>query len=47
MSVASVQRQLAGSGTEDVQLRPYFEQLCMSLAASMIENSDQLQLRVV
>ena len=38
MSIASVQRQLATSRPGDVQLRPYFEQLCESLGASMIRD---------
>jgi two-component system, sensor histidine kinase PdtaS len=36
MSIATVQRQLASSGMVDVELRPYFTQLCQSLGASMI-----------
>ena len=36
MSIAAVQRHLAVSSLHDVELRPYFVQLCESLAASMI-----------
>jgi two-component sensor histidine kinase len=38
MSIASVQKQLATSSARDVELRPYFEQLCQSLGASMIRD---------
>lgn len=38
MSIASAQRQLASSGTSDVELRPYFTRLCESLGASMIRD---------
>jgi two-component sensor histidine kinase len=46
MSVAAVQRQLSTSGLEDVELRPYFTQLCQSLGASMISDADQLSIKV-
>ena len=36
MSIAAVQRQLAVSSPNEVPLRPYFAQLCESLAAPMI-----------
>jgi two-component system, sensor histidine kinase PdtaS len=46
MSVASLQRQLTASNTDDVQLRPYFTALCDSISASMIRDRDQLTLSV-
>jgi two-component sensor histidine kinase len=46
MSVASVQQQLATSQLGDVELRPYFTQLCASIGASMIANHDRLTLGV-
>jgi two-component sensor histidine kinase len=46
MSIAAVQRQLAVSNLEDVMLRPYFAQLCESLAASMIQDPEQLSITV-
>ena len=44
MSVASVQRQLAMSRHDQVELRPYFTELCASLAASMIRDPAQISL---
>jgi two-component system, sensor histidine kinase PdtaS len=44
MSIAALQRQLAGSKRGDVELRPYFSALCDSIAASMIQDRDQLSL---
>jgi len=42
MSIAAVQRQLAESSLGEVELRPYFIQLCDSLGASMIrDHKDQ------
>ncbi len=41
MSIATVQRQLAASTVGNVELRPYFTQLCESLGASMIEDHDR------
>jgi len=38
MSIATVQRHLAASRQGDVELRPYFTQLCDSLGASMIRD---------
>jgi len=38
MSIATVQKQLAQSHKGDVELRPYFTQLCQSLSASMIRD---------
>jgi len=46
MSIASVQEQLAVSRLGDVALRPYLEQLCQSLGASMIRDRDQLSIEV-
>jgi two-component sensor histidine kinase len=46
MSVAAVQQQLATSRLGDVELRPYFTQLCQSLGASMIRDHDQLSISV-
>jgi len=46
MSIATVQRQLAASRLGDVELRPYFTQLCDSLGASMIGDHDQLSIEV-
>jgi two-component sensor histidine kinase len=38
MSIAAVQRQLAESRLGEIELRPYFTQLCDSLGASMIRD---------
>ncbi|MEP6966819.1 MAG: sensor histidine kinase [Pseudomonadota bacterium] len=46
MSVAAVQRQLAASRLSEVELRPYFTDLCQSLGASMIRDHKQLSLKV-
>jgi two-component sensor histidine kinase len=46
MSIATVQKQLAGSVQGDVELRPYFTQLCDSLGASMIQDQDKQSIRV-
>jgi two-component sensor histidine kinase len=46
MSVAALQQQLAASRLGEVALRPYFDQLCLSVGASMIRDHDQLSLRV-
>jgi two-component sensor histidine kinase len=46
MSVAAVQRQLAASRLGDVELRPYFTELCRSIGASMIRDPKQLSLEV-
>ncbi len=45
-SVAAVQKQLATSQLGDVELRPYFTQLCASIGASMIANHGQFKLNV-
>jgi two-component sensor histidine kinase len=41
MSIAAVQRQLAESRLGEIELRPYFTQLCDSLGASMIRDHDE------
>jgi len=46
MSIATLQQQLAASRLGDVELRPYFTQLCESLGASMISDHDQLSIEV-
>jgi two-component sensor histidine kinase len=44
MSVATLQRQLAASRLGDVELRPYFTDLCKSIGASMIRDPARLSL---
>jgi len=46
MSVAALQKQLSVSEAGDVALKPYFNQLCESIGASMIRDHDQIQLDV-
>jgi two-component sensor histidine kinase len=46
LSIAAVQRHLAVSSLNDVALRPYFVQLCESLAASMISDPNVLSIEV-
>ena len=46
MSVAALQQQLALSRLGEVALKPYFDQLCVSVGASMIRDHDQLSLHV-
>ena len=46
MSVAALQQQLAASRLGAVALKPYFDQLCISVGASMIRDHDQLSMRV-
>lgn len=46
MSIATVQQQLAVSRSGEVELRSYFNQLCQSLSASMINDSKKLSLAV-
>jgi two-component sensor histidine kinase len=46
MSVAAVQQQLAASRLGDVELRPYFTELCHSIGASMIRDPKQLSIEV-
>lgn len=44
MSIATLQRHLAGSDGGKVELEPYLAQLCASIGASMIYDRDQLAL---
>jgi two-component sensor histidine kinase len=46
MSVAALQQRLAASRLGEVALKPYFDQLCVSVGASMIRDHDQLSLHV-
>jgi two-component sensor histidine kinase len=46
MSVAALQQQLAASRLGEVELAPYFTQLCKSIAASMIHDPERLTLSV-
>jgi two-component system, sensor histidine kinase PdtaS len=46
MSVAALERLLAGSGEDHVELHAYFTELCDSITASMIADPDQLSLVV-
>jgi len=46
MSVASLQQQLATSRLGEVELAPYFNKLCKSIAASMIHDPTRLSLKV-
>ena len=46
MSVAALERLLAGSGEGEVELRAYFTELCSSIAASMISGEDHIGLVV-
>jgi two-component sensor histidine kinase len=46
MSIATVQKQLASSTQGDVEMRPYFTQLCQSLGASMIRDHSRQSIAV-
>ena len=46
LSVAAIQKQLSQSGSGEVKLRPYLEQLCDSLGISMIADPDLLTIDV-
>jgi two-component sensor histidine kinase len=46
MSIATVQQQLASSQLKEVELRPYFTQLCQSLGASMIRDHNKQSIEV-
>ncbi len=46
MSIATVQRQLSTAQVGDVELRPYFKQLCQSLGASMIRDHNKQSIDV-
>jgi PAS domain S-box-containing protein len=47
MSIAAVQKQLASVQFGEVELRPYFSQLCQSLGASMIRDHNKQSIDVV
>lgn len=44
MSIATLQKQLAAANLSEVALRPYFTDLCGSIAASMVGNPERLRL---
>lgn len=44
MSIATLQKQLAATSAGEVALRPYFTDLCSSIAASMVGNPERLRL---
>jgi two-component sensor histidine kinase len=44
LSIATLQRQLAVASDDRVQLRPYFQGLCESIGASMIDDEGQILL---
>lgn len=44
MSIATLQRQLATSSAKEVELRPYLNDLCQSIGASMIPDHGKLSL---
>jgi two-component system, sensor histidine kinase PdtaS len=44
MSIATLQKQLAVTDLKTVNLRPYFNDLCRSISASMIDNPERLTL---
>jgi len=46
MSIAALERQLAGSGERTVELKTYFANLCDSIAASMIADSEHISLTI-
>jgi two-component sensor histidine kinase len=46
MSIATVQKQLAATTEGEVELRPYFSQLCQSLGASMIRDHARQSIEV-
>jgi two-component sensor histidine kinase len=46
MSIATVQKQLSASRQGNVELRPYFSQLCQSLGASMIRDHNRQSIAV-
>jgi two-component sensor histidine kinase len=45
MSIATLQRQLAVTSNNEVDLRPYLAELCASIGASMIDDPDRISLR--
>ena len=44
MSIATLQKQLAMSNQDNVELAKYFKDLCASIGASMIDNADRVTL---
>ncbi|WP_309752795.1 histidine kinase dimerization/phosphoacceptor domain -containing protein [Novosphingobium sp.] len=46
MSIATLQRQLAATASDEVRLGPYLTELCASIGASMIADPDLVALRV-
>jgi two-component sensor histidine kinase len=44
MSIATLQKQLAITSDNDVELRPYLKELCASIGASMIEDDGRITL---
>jgi two-component sensor histidine kinase len=44
MSIATLQKQLSATSAREVALRPYFTDLCSSIAASMVGNPERLRL---
>jgi two-component sensor histidine kinase len=46
MSIATLQRQLASSASDNVSLRPYLTDLCRSIGASMIQDRNLISLEV-
>ncbi len=46
LSVNTIQKHLTSAGADDVELRPYFTQLCQSIGASMIAFPNELSIAV-
>jgi PAS domain S-box-containing protein len=44
MSIATLQKQLAITSNEEVELRPYLKELCASIGASMIDDDGRISL---
>ena len=44
MSIATLQKQLAVTSNNEVELRPYLKELCASIGASMIDDADRVSL---
>jgi two-component sensor histidine kinase len=44
MSIATLQKQLAITSNDDVELRPYLRELCDSIGASMIDDAERISL---
>ena len=47
LAIAELQRQLSQSARDEVDLNVYFKRLCLSLAATMIDNPDRITLSAV